>query len=70
MAHDEAGDKTEQPTARRREEAREEGQIARSSDLTAAVALLAGLLLLKAFGGQILETLFGMTRAQIGRAHV
>lgn len=63
MAADEAGDKTEQPTARRREEAREEGQIARSTDLTAAVALLAGLLLLKAFGGHILETLFGMTRA-------
>jgi flagellar biosynthesis protein FlhB len=63
MAQDDAGDKTEQPTARRREEAREEGQIARSADLTAAIALLAGLLLLKALGPRMFDTLLGMTRA-------
>lgn len=63
MANDEAGDKTEQPTMRRREEAREEGQIARSTDLTAAVALLAGLLLLKAFGPRMVDTLLRLTRA-------
>ena len=63
MAHDDTGDKTEQPTARRREEAREEGQIARSADLTAAVALLAGLLLLKALGPRMLDTMLNMTRA-------
>lgn len=34
------GDKTEQPTDRRRTQAREQGQIARSVDLTAAVVLL------------------------------
>lgn len=63
MAHDDAGDKTEQPTPRRREEAREEGQIARSADLTAAVALLGGLLLLRAFGPGMLATMLAMTRA-------
>ncbi len=63
MAADEAGDRTEQPTARRREEAREEGRIARSTDLTAAVALLASLLLLKAFGPRMLDTMLGMTRS-------
>lgn len=45
MAED-AGDKTEAPTPRRREEAREQGNVARSPDLTAAALLLAGLVLL------------------------
>ena len=63
MAQDDSGDKTEQPTARRREEAREEGQVARSADLTAAVSLLAGLLLLKAFGPQMLRTMLSLTAA-------
>jgi len=63
MAQDDAGDKTEQPTPRRREEAREEGQVARSMDLTAAISLLAGLVLLKFFGPAMLEHMLGMTRA-------
>lgn len=60
---DDSGDKTEQPTPRRREEAREEGQVARSTDLTAAVSLMAGLLLLKFLGPHMLETFFQLTRA-------
>ena len=60
---DDAGDKTERPTPRRREEAREEGQIARSQDLTAAVSLLAGILLIKFLGPRMLETMLEMTRA-------
>jgi flagellar biosynthetic protein FlhB len=63
MADHESGDKTEEPTPRRRQEAREEGQIARSSDLTAALAILAGVLLMRALGGYMLEGLLGMTRA-------
>lgn len=63
MANDEGGDRTEQPTPRRREEARDEGQIARSADLTAAIALLAGLLLLKTLGGQMMGKLLGLTQA-------
>lgn len=50
MADDDAGEKTEQPTARRRQEARENGQVSRSTDLTSAIALLAGLVLLDVFG--------------------
>jgi flagellar biosynthesis protein FlhB len=61
--HDDGDDKTEQPTARRREEAREEGQIARSADLTAAAGLLAALLLLKAFGPGLFGSWLGMTRS-------
>jgi len=40
------GEKTEAPTPRRLAEAREKGQVARSADLSAAVGLLVGLLLL------------------------
>ncbi|HZL35953.1 MAG TPA: flagellar biosynthesis protein FlhB [Tepidisphaeraceae bacterium] len=62
MAED-TGDKTEAPTARRREEAREQGNIARSTDLTAAVLLLATLLLLNASGPNLVAAL----KALVGR---
>ena len=39
MAENDA-EKTEAPTPRRRQEARDEGNVARSTDLTAAVVLL------------------------------
>lgn len=54
---EEAGEKTEAPTQRRREEAREQGQIARSADLTAAVLLLGFLLLMKGFGPKLIDAL-------------
>ena len=63
MAADDAGERTEQPTARRLTEARDEGRIPRSQDLTAAVAVLAGLLLLKLFGDGMFESMLNMTRA-------
>lgn len=50
MADDEAGDKTEPATQRRRDEAREQGRIARSSDLVAAAGVLAGLVSLSVLG--------------------
>jgi len=56
-------DRTEQPTPRRREEAREEGQIARSADLTAAASLLAALLLLQLLGPRMLDTFAALTAA-------
>ncbi|MEP0847707.1 MAG: flagellar biosynthesis protein FlhB [Phycisphaerae bacterium] len=62
MAADEAGEKTEQPTPRRRQEAREHGQVPRSTDLTAAVVLLAALGLLNAFGPGLLERALLLTR--------
>jgi len=40
-------DRTEQPTPRRREEARKEGQVARSADLNAALGLIVGLMILE-----------------------
>ncbi|MCC7407137.1 MAG: flagellar biosynthesis protein FlhB [Phycisphaeraceae bacterium] len=47
-------ERTEAPTARRRQEARESGQVAKSMDLTAAAALLAAVLLLYAMGLRML----------------
>ncbi len=43
MAEDSYQDRTEQPTPKRRSEAREKGQVARSRDLSAALVLLTGL---------------------------
>jgi flagellar biosynthetic protein FlhB len=56
MAEDN-GDKTEAPTQRRREEAREQGQIARSADLVAAALLLGLLLLMAGFGQRLIAAL-------------
>ena len=56
MAED-LSDKTEAPTQRRREEAREQGQIARSADLTAAAMLLGFLLLMTSFGPGLIKAL-------------
>ncbi len=47
-------EKTEPASARRREEARQEGNVARSTDLTAAAMLLAGVLLLYVLGMKML----------------
>lgn len=48
-------DKTEAPTSRRLEEAREEGKVARSVELNSAAILLVGALLLKGPGKQIVD---------------
>jgi flagellar biosynthetic protein FlhB len=57
MAEEDGGDKTEAPTARRRTEAREQGQIARSPDLSAAALLIGILLLMRSFGTPIVSAL-------------
>jgi len=54
---DNDGDKTEPATPRRRMEARQQGQIARSHDLTSSVSLIGGLLLMKWFGPQLILAL-------------
>lgn len=58
-----ADEKTEAPTPRRRQEARERGQVARSQDLTAAVLLLAGFLALALLGPGLWQFLLAITRA-------
>jgi flagellar biosynthesis protein FlhB len=63
-----AGDKdakTEPPTPRRRSEARKSGQVPKSQDLSAAVLLLAGLVLLWFLGPGIWTRLLALYRAAL-----
>src|SRR5687767_6807183 len=53
----EDGDKTEAPTPKRRQEAREQGNIARSVDLTAALLMIGSMLMLKNYGINLLTAL-------------
>src|ERR1700685_1737579 len=59
MAEDN-GDKTEAPTPRRRMEAREQGTIARSPDLTAAIVILGIMYMLQWYGPNIVTALKGL----------
>src|SRR5579871_1631798 len=54
---DDTGDKTEAPTPRRRAEAREQGNIARSQYLTLAMMLLGVLVTLNATGARLVTAL-------------
>jgi flagellar biosynthetic protein FlhB len=65
MAEDSGGDKTEAPTPRRRQEAREQGNVARSPDLTAAALLIGVLMLLKYFGGALVGALRGLVQQML-----
>ena len=61
-----ADDKTEAPTPRRREQAREKGQIAKSQDLSAAVLLLSGFIGLYLFGRGIWFTMLTAIEVALG----
>jgi flagellar biosynthesis protein FlhB len=63
-----AGEKTEAPTPRRREEARQSGQIAHSPDLQAAVVLLGAIIALNAMGGRMLKDLLEGIGFFLGRS--
>jgi flagellar biosynthetic protein FlhB len=61
-------DKTEDPTPRRRQEAAEEGRIARSQDLTAALLLLASALALNATGPALASAMRDVMGSGLGFA--
>ena len=58
MAEERDEERTEPATPRRREEARERGQVARSADLSSAVILLAAVLALRFMGRPLLGSIF------------
>ena len=60
------GDKSHEATPHRRQQAREEGQVARSQDLASAVLLLGAVLLVMAYATTIAETLGRYTVRQLG----
>jgi flagellar biosynthesis protein FlhB len=61
MATDEAGEKTEQPTERRRTQARERGSVARSVDLTAAGLMLGAAVAFYALAVPLCKTFANLT---------
>ena len=65
---EETDEKTLDPTPRRRQQARESGQVARSQDLGSAVLLLGGLGLLIFAGGTLLQSLAGLFKAYLSGA--
>jgi len=65
MAEDQEN-KTEPATPRRRQEARDSGQVARSQDLTSACLLLVGLLMLSAMSQSIVGALTAVMKGMLG----
>ncbi len=57
MPPDEMGERTEKPTPRRMSEARGEGNVAKSTDLSGAVLLIASTVLLVVFGASLVRTM-------------
>ena len=66
MPDETLGDKTEAPTPRRLEEARERGQVPRSVNLTSALVLLAGVGILYLAGGRLSRSLLGAMEEMLG----
>lgn len=65
MSNDAGGDKSEQPTERRRTQAREQGNIARSTDLTAALLMFTATGALHFLGGNLFHSMAGMMQASL-----
>ncbi|MCL6504403.1 MAG: flagellar biosynthesis protein FlhB [Pirellulales bacterium] len=59
------GEKTQEPTPHRRQEARDQGEVARSADLASAVVLVAAIALLLGMGGSLSAYLVERTRRQL-----
>ena len=67
FADGEGGEKTEPATQKKLDDARKEGKVARSKDLTEGFALVVLFLLLKIFIGYIGERMIGLFDNTIGR---
>ena len=63
---EQGGEKSLEPTPHRRQQAREEGQVARSQDLSAAALLIVGLAAILFLGGGLVEFFAGYTQLQLG----
>ena len=63
---EQAGEKTQDATQHRRDEARKQGQVAYSQDLGSAALLVVGVLLIRYWGGALVETAGNFMRHQLG----
>ena len=70
MSDESFGERTEPATPRKREKARESGQVARSQDMNTAVLLLGALLILNFYGGKILEQMSLLNIKLLSNLHV
>jgi flagellar biosynthesis protein FlhB len=61
-----AGDKSLEPTPHRRQQARQEGHVAKSQDLGSAAMLLLGVAIVMTLGGGLVGFLIGYCRNQLG----
>lgn len=65
---EQAGEKTQDPTQHRRDEARKQGQVVHSQDLGSAALLIVGVMLLRSWGPALVETAGAFMRRQLGGA--
>jgi flagellar biosynthetic protein FlhB len=71
MADDDGqGDKTEAPTPRRRQEARDQGNIARSPDIAASVLLVSMMVLMGWYGPGVMRALKEVMSQMLGEAFI
>lgn len=61
-----AGEKTEEPTAKRRADARKKGQIGKSQEINAAFVMMAGFVILYNLGGSAVEEIMAYSSAIFG----
>ncbi len=62
---EQSGEKTQEPTQHRRDQAREQGQVAFSQDLSSAALLIVGVLLLRTYGPEVINTAGGFMKYQL-----
>lgn len=68
MAESSSGEKSFEPTAHRRQEARDKGQVAFSQDLGSALLLLVGASLLLVLGGRVIDFCASLMRRELEHA--
>jgi flagellar biosynthetic protein FlhB len=69
MAEENGAERTEKATVKRREQARDRGQVARSTEVTSAVLLIAGMTVLVAGSGHFTKVLGRNTSYLLSQAH-
>ncbi|MDR4509066.1 MAG: flagellar biosynthesis protein FlhB [Candidatus Brocadiaceae bacterium] len=69
MADSGSGEKSEQPTGKKLSDARSKGNVSKSPDLSSAISLLIGFLLLYAFGRTMYNKLFSIMQYNMGNLY-
>lgn len=62
---EQSGEKSQEATPHRKEQAREQGQVAYSQDLSSAALLIVGILLLRYYGQEVINTAGGFMKYQL-----